>query len=121
MPILMCGEGLLFVAAAAWLLPRYGLTGMLAASLVISGILRLPYAWLAFRKYLGAETPRARVLVRKTLMGFALGGGLWALLVSVSNASRSLDLRLVLLLQSAVAAVVLGPILFRLATSIRKA
>jgi O-antigen/teichoic acid export membrane protein len=121
MPLLMCGEGLLFVAAAAWLLPRYGLTGMLAASLVISGILRLPYAWFAFRKYLGAESPRAHVLLQKTLQGFALGGGLCLLLISVSHAAHSLDLRLVLLLQSVVAAVVLGPILFRLATSIRKA
>jgi O-antigen/teichoic acid export membrane protein len=121
MPVLMLAEGLLFVAATAWLLPRYGITGMLAASLLISGILRLPYAWVAFRKYLGADAPRAHKLVRIAFLGSVLGGGLWALLTLVSYSARSLDLRLILTLQAAVAAIILGPMLLRLATAIRKA
>jgi O-antigen/teichoic acid export membrane protein len=121
MPVLMCGEGLLFVVVASRLLPVYGLPGMLAAALLFGGLLRLPYAWGAFRKYLGVAAPPARLLVFKALSGAGLGAALWALLKVVSLGVPAIDLRLLLLVQAAVAAGVLGPIFFRLVLALRKA
>jgi hypothetical protein len=121
MPLLMCCEGLLFVAAAMWLLPRYGLTGMLVASLLISGILRLPYAWTLFLRYLGPEAPRFRQMARPTLLGVALGATVWFLLMLIPRFSWDLGAAWILGLQLLAAFLAMGPLLVRLVNSLRRA
>lgn len=120
MPVLMCLEGVLFVAAAAWLLPRYGLTGMLVASLAISGVLRLPYAWKMLRKYLGNDSPRLWDLAKPAIGGGALGLVACILLLQVPRWSHSLGGGWVLSLQCAMAALLMGPVFIRFAVSLRR-
>lgn len=121
MPVLMCVEGVVFVIAAAWLLPRHGLTGMLLASLAISGVLRLPYAWRALRTYLGEDSPRLWDLTQRAMVGGALGIGAWALLSQVPRWTHSLAGVWILSIQCAMAALLMGPIFMRLASSMRRA
>ena len=121
MPILMCVEGVVFVTAAAWLLPLHGLTGMLAASLAISGVLRLPYAWKMFSRYLGGDSPKLWDLAKRCITGGALGIGVWYLLSHVPQWVPSLEGEWVLSIQCAMASLLLGPIFIRFAFAIRPA
>jgi hypothetical protein len=121
MPILMCVEGTVFVISAAWLLPLHGLTGMLVASLAISGVLRLPYAWKMFRNVLGEDSPRLWDLAQRTMLGAALGVGAWLLLSQVPRWWPSLAGVWILSVQCAMAALLMAPVFIRLATSIRRA
>jgi O-antigen/teichoic acid export membrane protein len=121
MPILMCVEGTVFVISAAWLLPLHGLTGMLVASLAISGVLRLPYAWKMFRNFLGEDSPRLWDLAQRTMLGAALGVGAWLLLSQVPRWWPSLAGVWILSVQCAMAALLMAPVFIRLATSIRRA
>jgi O-antigen/teichoic acid export membrane protein len=121
MPVLICVEGALFVTTAAWFLPRHGLTGMLVASLAITGVLRLPYAWKMFHTYLGEDSPRLWDLAQRAMVGAALGIGVWVLLSQVPRWAPSLAVVWVLSLQCAMASLLLAPIFIRLASSIRRA
>jgi O-antigen/teichoic acid export membrane protein len=80
MPILMLLEGVIFVASSMWLLPRYGIPGMLLASLVAGGTLRLPYAWKNFSNYLLISKKDSRSLVNHTIGGAFLGILIYTLL-----------------------------------------
>lgn len=111
MPALMCVEGALFVALAAHLMPRWGLTGMICASLLISGVLRVPYAWRALRSYLGSDAPAGIRLLAPAFGGLASGTVLWGLLTLVTRWSWLDSPQLVLLGQGALVAVLLGPVL----------
>jgi Polysaccharide biosynthesis protein len=73
MPVLMCIEGLIFLTASSWLLPRYGLTGMLWAFLAANGLLRFPYALAAFRAYLGGSAPAGTAMLTVSLQGLLIG------------------------------------------------
>lgn len=121
MPLLMCCEGGLFVLAASRLLPSVGLPGMLAAALVFGGFLRLPYAWWAFRSYLGGNAPSAVALLTRTCGGACFGGLLWGLLTVVSRSMTSLDPQLILLLQAIVATAICAPLFLKLFFLSRKA
>jgi O-antigen/teichoic acid export membrane protein len=121
MPVLICVEGTVFVISAAWLLPLHGLTGMLVASLAISGVLRLPYAWKMFRNFLGEDSPRLWDLAQRTMLGAALGVGAWLLLSQVPRWWPSLAGVWILSVQCAMAALLMAPVFIRLATSIRRA
>ena len=120
MPLLMCCEGVLFVLLASLLMPRYGLSGMLFAALII-GILQLPYSWRCFSAYLASDAPALSSLLKKVLGGACCGGILWGFLTLVSFCIPSHSLLLSLLLQSIVAITISTPMILKLIVSFKKA
>jgi hypothetical protein len=120
MPVLMCCEGGLFVLLASLLMPRYGLSGMLFAALII-GILQLPYSWRCFSAYLASDAPALSSLLKKVLGGACCGGILWGFLTLVSFCIPSHSLLLSLLLQSIVAITISAPLILKLIVSFKKA
>ncbi len=89
MPILMLAEGVLFIVFSVISLPRYGITGMLVASLSIGGMLRLPYALRLFHKYLCLESLYRIRLLAHAIGGLTLGIGIYILLSLIGNITKS--------------------------------
>ncbi len=114
MPLLMMVEGLIFVGTAMWMLPRHGIPGMLVASLVAGGLLRLAYAWKQFRCYLRLETRDAIKLIRHTLGGLALGSSLYFLISLLGRLMKTYPDWFILSFQSAACFMLLGPIALKL-------
>jgi O-antigen/teichoic acid export membrane protein len=120
MPLLMCCEGVLFVLLASLLMPRYGLSGMLFAALII-GILQLPYAWKCFSAYLASDAPALSSLLKKVLGGACCGGILWGMLTLTVICIPSHPPWLTLLLQFLVAKAIGAPLALKLLASLKKA
>jgi hypothetical protein len=120
MPLLMCCEGVLFVLLASLLMPRYGLSGMLFAALII-GILQLPYSWRCFSAYLASDAPALSSLLKKVLGGACCGGILWGMLTLTVICIPSHPPWLTLLLQFLVAIAIGAPLALKLIASLKKA
>jgi hypothetical protein len=91
MPALMLLEGLLFVVAALWLLPQWGISGMLAASLVAGGTLRLPYAWKRFRSFLELDGREVVGIVVDAFGGLLFGIVIYFILMGAQGLMVDLD------------------------------
>lgn len=114
MPVLMLGEGLLFVTIAMILLPTHGIPGMLLASLLISGLLRLPYAWSKFGQYLALGRRHTLLLGFHAVGGLLLGMGMWTLLRTFATFLPHESSLLHLALGAGLALAVLTPLSWRL-------
>jgi O-antigen/teichoic acid export membrane protein len=114
MPFLMLCEGLIFVVSSLFLLPVYGIPGMLAASLVTGGLLRLPYAWTKFSSFLALPKRETRSIVAHALGGALLGGAIYLMLYLVRGWWPGLPPWVSLIGQSVLAAVILGPLAIKL-------
>jgi O-antigen/teichoic acid export membrane protein len=119
MPLLMLIEGVLYVAACFLLMPKYGFFAMLSCSLLISGILRLPYAWVCMRAYLGFNTPELRRLVSITCSGAMLGLVVYFLLRQIAHYLMSYDAHHILIFQFTFAALLALPIFIKVYLSIK--
>jgi O-antigen/teichoic acid export membrane protein len=117
MPFLMLCEGGIFVVSASLLLPRFGISGMLLASLVVGGLLRLPYAWRYFRAYLSLNIHQSRALAGHAVGGGALGATVYLLLTLAQHGLQTQSPWLSFAIQGALAALLLGPIAFKLVVS----
>jgi len=114
MPFLMLCEGIVFVALSLIFLPKFGISGMLCASLIAGGALRLPYAWVKFREYLDFSKKYGRALVVHAMGGVFLGVIISILLWVVARGLSSLTPWISLVCQSLVSALVIGPVVFKL-------
>jgi O-antigen/teichoic acid export membrane protein len=114
MPVLMLCEGVVFVVAAMLLLPHYGIPGMLLASLGTGGMLRLPYAWRHFSRYLSLDSSEARRLALDTAGGMVLGLAIFLVLMLVQDRLQAQTLWVSLLCQGFLAALALGPLALKL-------
>jgi O-antigen/teichoic acid export membrane protein len=120
MPALMLCEGIIFVGFAMWLLPRYGIPGMLVASLVAGGLLRFPYAWQKFRLYLTLDGKIIRSLVTQALGGALIGAALYSLLSLTQTILHGQSIWVSLISQGTLAALLMGPIALKLVLSSQK-
>jgi O-antigen/teichoic acid export membrane protein len=114
MPILMLSEGILFVASALWMLPRFGIPGMLVAALVSGGILRLPYAWRHFRDFLRLGAGTQLQLAMHAFGGVFLGCSIYLLLSTVDTHFKMQNEWLNLTKQSTLCVLLLGPLALKL-------
>jgi hypothetical protein len=114
MPILMLCEGILFVTSALWLLPHFGMPGMLLAALVSGGILRLPYAWRHFRNFLGLGARTQLQLAMHAFGGVLLGSAIYLLLSTIDAHFKMQNEWLNLTTQSTLCALLLGPLALKL-------
>ncbi len=111
MPFLMLVEGILFVISSLFLLPRYGIPGMLAASLVAGGIFRLPYAWVCFSNYLGLLRAQKIQLLATSAAGMFCGLGMYAWLLLAGKILPEFSPLGSLLARGTLAALMLAPFL----------
>ena len=114
MPILMLCEGIIFVASALYMLPRFGIPGMLVSSLVAGGLLRLPYAWRHFRNYLSLNSCAVRSLAFHASGGAILGIVVHTLLLAIGHGLSIQSKLVTLCIQTVVGGLLLGPIAWKL-------
>ena len=112
MPALMLAEGLLFVASALFLLPHYGISGMLAASLLAGGILRLPYAWRYLSSYLTLDRTQQIQMLAFAMVGLAYGLSIYGILDVSQKNLTALSPLITFLTQGSIAAGLLIPLLY---------
>ncbi len=119
MPFLMLVEGFFFIGLSLVLLPSMGIRGMVLASLLIGGLLRLPYAWVKFRQFCQLSNAGHGVLLLHSGGGLVLGVSLWWFLQVVSSRVPGHSQILELCVSSAITSLVLLPIAWRLVLSNR--
>ncbi len=120
MPLLMLIEGLMFIALASWALPKYGISGMIAASLFSSFVFRLPYAWCRFVKHYHLNLSTKLSILTHICCGLALGFLAYlvpSLVLYVGRGSHTWGL---LALQLIAFLMVLGPITLKLSKRLRR-
>lgn len=120
MPLLMCVEGAMFIGATMWLLPRYGMSGMLAALLAFGGVLRVSYAWGTFRTFMALDGTWIRWMLFQVACGLTLGILFWTLLIGVRQGLPRLDALPLLAIQSTLAATLLGLLSLRLFRAVQR-
>ena len=114
MPTLMLCEGLGFIALSAWAIPKYGISGMIASSLIAGSMFRLPYAWRSFTKHYEIGFDQTKMILLHVLGGLVLGVISYGVVVQTARFMPHSQTMIILVAQLAASLLILAPLTFRL-------
>jgi O-antigen/teichoic acid export membrane protein len=114
MPSLMLFEGLAFIAFSAWTIPKYGISGMVASSLIAGSMFRLPYAWKSFTTHYGITFDQTKMILLHVLGGLVLGIISYGVVIQTAHFMSHSQTMVILAAQLAASLLILAPLTLKL-------